>query len=127
MVGIRKRKLSKSDIHVIRNGRELPEDIMADSGLMFVEVHPFYRWKRFNFVVGLSVGLLAMYAASTTPVAQNQLTVFQEYLFLQLADIDLANILPQSDLVDELLGNFTNLIKPTPPTEASFMPALEYK
>lgn len=127
MVGIRKRKLSKSEIHVTRNGRELPEDIMADSGLMFVEVHPFYRWKRFNFVVGLSVGLLAMYAASTTPVAQNQLTVFQEYLFLQLADIDLANILPQSDLVDELLGNFTNLIKPTPPTEASFMPALEYK
>ncbi|KAG2208306.1 hypothetical protein INT47_006162 [Mucor saturninus] len=126
MVSIRKRRHSKSD-HVSRHGRELPEDIMADSGMIFVEVRPFYRWKRFNFIVGLTVGLLAMYAASTTPVAQNQLTVFQDFLYLQLADLDINNILPQSDLVDELLGNFTNLIKPTPPTEASFMPATEYK
>ncbi|KAI9330807.1 Lecithin:cholesterol acyltransferase-domain-containing protein [Pilaira anomala] len=129
MTGLKKRKPSHSDIHVNRHGRELPEDIMADSGdTLFVEVvRPFYRWKRFNFIVGLSVGLIAMYAAaSTTPVAQN-LNTFQDYLLLQLADIDLANILPQSDMMDEFLGNFTNMIKPTPPTEASFMPATEFK
>lgn len=129
MTGLKKRKPSHSDIHVNRHGRELPEDILADSGdALFVEVvRPFYRWKRFNFIVGLSVGLIAMYAAaSTTPVAQN-LNTFQDYLLLQLADIDLANILPQSDMMDEFLGNFTSMIKPTPPTEASFMPATEFK
>lgn len=99
---------------------------MADSGRMFVEQRPFYRWKRFNFIVGVSVGLIAMYAASTTPVARN-LDAFQDYLLLQLADMDLTHIFPQSDMMDEFLGNFTNMIKPTPPTEASFMPAEQYK
>jgi phospholipid:diacylglycerol acyltransferase len=131
MTGIKKRKPSKSqsDTHVTRHGRELPEDIMADSGtLIFKEAkRPFYRWKRFNFIVGVSVGLLSMYAASTTPVAQSHLNIFQDYLLLQLADIDLAKMLPQSDMVDEFLGNFTNFIKPTPATEISFMPAIEYK
>lgn len=131
MAGMKKKKPTKirSDSHVSRNGsRELPEDIMADSGnLMFKEQRPFYRWKRFNFIVGVSVGLLGMYAASTTPAAQSQLSTFQDYLLLQLADIDLAKMLPQSDMVDELLGNFTNFLKPTPATEISFMPAIEYK
>lgn len=100
---------------------------MADSAHMFIEkAHPFYKRKRFNFVVGITIGLIGMYAASTTPVAQN-LNTIQDYLLLQLGDIDLANILPQSELVDEFLGNFTNFLKPTPPTEMSFMPALEYK
>ncbi|GAA5804463.1 hypothetical protein HPULCUR_009957 [Helicostylum pulchrum] len=128
MVVVKKRRdsLCHSDIHVNRHGRELPEDIMADSGRMFVEQRPFYRWKRFNFIVGVSVGLIAMYAASTTPVARN-LDAFQDYLLLQLADMDLTHIFPQSDMMDEFLGNFTNMIKPTPPTEASFMPAEQYK
>ncbi|KAI7900135.1 Lecithin:cholesterol acyltransferase-domain-containing protein [Cokeromyces recurvatus] len=91
----------------------------------------FYRRKRFNFIIGLSLGLLlAMFAATTTPAVeqtQNLLTSVQDYLMLQLADIDLANLLPQSELVDEFLSNFTQIIKPIPATEISFMPALEYK
>jgi phospholipid:diacylglycerol acyltransferase len=130
MTAIRKRKLLKTQSY-IRNtrhgGREYPEDIMSDSGLLFKEYVPFYKWKRFNFVIGITVGLLGMYAASTTPVAQNSLNTIQDYLLLQLGDIDLAHILPQSDMVDEFLGNFTNFIKPTPPTEMSFMPALEFQ
>lgn len=100
---------------------------MADSSLLFTQPKPFYRRKRFNFFVGMSVGLLAMYAASTTPVAQTQLNIFQDYLLMQLADMDLAHMLPQSEMVDEFLGNFTNMIKPVPATEVSFMPAAEYK
>ncbi|RCI04343.1 hypothetical protein CU098_011822 [Rhizopus stolonifer] len=108
--------------------RELPEDIMAEARSMIFKVKkPFYRRKRFNFIVGVSVGLLAMYAASTTPAAQTSLNTLHDYLLLQLADIDLANILPQSEMVDEFLGNFTNFIKPTPATEISFMPAADYK
>lgn len=68
-----------------------------------------------------------MYAASTTPTAQNHINSLQHYLLLQLADIDLASMLPATEMVDEFLGNFTNLITPTPATEMSFMPALEYK
>ncbi|OBZ89829.1 Phospholipid:diacylglycerol acyltransferase [Choanephora cucurbitarum] len=108
--------------------REQPEDIMADAQSMIFSIKkPFYRRKRFNFFVGVSVGLLAMYAASTTPVAQTSLHTLHDYLLLQLADMDLANILPQSEMVDEFLGNFTNFITPTPATEISFMPALEYR
>ncbi|ORE14424.1 LACT-domain-containing protein [Rhizopus microsporus] len=119
---LRKRKQTKAD------NRELPEDIMADSAaIIFKEKRPFWSRKRFNFIVGLSVGLLAMYAASTTPVAQNHINSLQDYLLLQLADIDLPSILPATEIVDEFLGNFTNLIMPKPATEISFMPALEYK
>lgn len=122
---LRKRKQEK---RLRYDERELPEDIMADSAaVIFKEERPFWSRKRFNFIVGLSVGLLAMYAASTTPVAQNHINSFQDYLLLQLADIDLANILPATELVDEFLGNFTNLILPTPATEMSFMPALQYR
>ncbi|GAN06724.1 phospholipid/diacylglycerol acyltransferase [Mucor ambiguus] len=129
MTAVRRRKSNTASNGTIKGaaGKELPEDIMADSGLLFVEPKVFYRRKRFNFIVGVSVGLLAMYAASTTPVAQTHLNHFQDYVMLQLADIDLANMLPQSYLVDEFLGNFTNLLKPTPATEISFMPAAEYK
>lgn len=128
MTAAKRRKNKKATNGTIKSiGKELPEDIMADSGLLFVEPKAFYRRKRFNFVVGVSVGLLAMYAASTTPVAQTHLNHFQDYVMLQLADIDLANILPQSYLVDEFLGNFTSLLRPTPATEISFMPAAEYK
>ncbi|KAI8367957.1 Lecithin:cholesterol acyltransferase-domain-containing protein [Choanephora cucurbitarum] len=111
-----------------RTLREQPEDIMADAQSMIFSIKkPFYRRKRFNFFVGVSVGLLAMYAASTTPVAQTSLHTLHDYLLLQLAEMDLANILPQSEMVDEFLGNFTNFITPTPATEISFMPALEYR
>ncbi|KAG2197988.1 hypothetical protein INT46_002394 [Mucor plumbeus] len=128
MTAVKRRKNKKVINGAIKStGRELPEDIMADSSLLFVEPKAFYRRKRFNFVVGVSVGLLAMYAASTTPVAQTHLNHFQDYVMLQLADIDLASILPQSYMVDEFLGNFTNLLRPTPATEISFMPAAEYK
>lgn len=125
MSKLRKRKQEKS---TKVNDQELPEDIMADSAAnMFKEKRPFWGRKRFNFIVGLSVGLLAMYVASTTPVAQSHINSLQHYLLLQLADIDLASILPATEMVDEFLGNFTNLITPTPATEMSFMPALEYK
>lgn len=128
---MRKRKPARTNSYIRTTrlgGREFPEDIMADSAHMFIEKdRPFYKRKRFNFVVGITIGLIGMYAASTTPVAQNHLNSIQDYLLLQLGDIDLANILPQSELVDEFLGNFTNFLKPTPPTEMSFMPALEYK
>ncbi|CAO3653233.1 unnamed protein product [Mucor hiemalis] len=131
MTAMRKRKPARTSSYIRTTrlgGREFPEDIMADSGHMFIEkARPFYKRKRFNFIVGITVGLIGMYAASTTPVAQSHLNTLQDYLLLQLGDIDLANILPQSELVDEFLGNFTNFLKPTPPTEVSFMPALEYK
>ncbi|ORE11300.1 LACT-domain-containing protein [Rhizopus microsporus var. microsporus] len=121
----RKRKQEKQ---IKVDNRELPEDIMADSAaIIFKEKRPFWSRKRFNFIVGLSVGLLAMYAASTTPAAQNHINSLQDYLLLQLADIDLPSILPATEIVDEFLGNFTNLIMPTPATEISFMPALQYK
>lgn len=123
---LKNRKL-KSKEAVNRTGRELPEDIMADSGHLFKENLPFYKRKRFNFLVGATIGLLGMYAASTTPVAQNHFNTLQDYVLLQLADIDLPNLLPQSDMVDEFLGNFTNFIKPTPISEISFMPAIEFK
>ncbi|KAG1141185.1 hypothetical protein G6F37_002798 [Rhizopus arrhizus] len=125
MSKLRKRKQEKS---TKANDQELPEDIMADSAAnVFKEKRPFWSRKRFNFIVGLSVGLLATYVASTTPVAQSHINSLQHYLLLQLADIDLASILPATEMVDEFLGNFTNLITPTPATEMSFMPALEYK
>ncbi|KAI9477974.1 MAG: Lecithin:cholesterol acyltransferase-domain-containing protein [Benjaminiella poitrasii] len=139
MPTIRKRKANKasSETLIVRNhGRELPEDIMTDAAnTIFISppvMEPkFYRRKRFNFIIGLSLGLLlAMFVATTTPTVeqtQHLLTSFQDYLMLQLADIDLANLLPQSDLVDEFLGNFTQMIKPIPATEISFMPALEHK
>ncbi|CAO3681968.1 unnamed protein product [Rhizopus stolonifer] len=122
---LRKRKQQKTTVAKVQ---ELPEDILADSSAnIFKEKRPFWGRKRFNFIVGLSVGLLAMYAASTTPAAQNHINSLQHYLLLQLADIDLASMLPATEMVDEFLGNFTNLITPTPATEMSFMPALEYK
>ncbi|KAI7899151.1 Lecithin:cholesterol acyltransferase-domain-containing protein [Cokeromyces recurvatus] len=137
MPTVRKRKFKKtsSETFINRNrGRELPEDIMADAAnTIFIPPSEtkFYRRKRFNFIIGLSLGLLlAMFAATTTPAVeqtQNLLTSVQDYLMLQLADIDLANLLPQSELVDEFLSNFTQIIKPIPATEISFMPALEYK
>ena len=129
MAGLKRRKPVRTNtlVRTTRHGRELPEDIMADSGLMFVEQRPFYKWKRFNFIVGITVGLMGMYVATSTPLAQTHLNTLQDYLLLQMGDIDLANILPQSALVDEFLGNFTTFIKPTPPTEMSFMPALEYR
>ncbi|RCI05421.1 hypothetical protein CU098_008003 [Rhizopus stolonifer] len=121
MGALRKRKTERR-VKVI----ELPEDILADA-MIFDEARPFWSRKRFNFIVGLFIGLLAMYAASTTPVAQDQFNSLQDYLLLQLADIDLAHLLPATELVDEFLGNFTSSIMPTPATEASFMPALQFK
>jgi phospholipid:diacylglycerol acyltransferase len=127
MSSLKKRKNKSSQHHERNQNRELPEDILADSSSLFVQQKPFYRKKRFNFFVGVSVGLLAMYAASTTPVAQTHLNTFQDYLLMQLADMDLSHMFPQSEMVDEFLGNFTNMIKPVPATEVSFMPATEYK
>lgn len=124
---LKNRKVKKI---VNRTGRELPEDILADSSVhLFKEISPpFYKRKRFNFLIGATIGLLAMYAASTTPVAQTHFTTLQDYVLLQLADLDLPNLLPASDMMDDFLGNFTSFLRPTTPiSEISFMPAIEYK
>ncbi|KAG0183577.1 hypothetical protein DFQ29_000002 [Apophysomyces sp. BC1021] len=111
-----------------------PEDIMADANKLFKqqqqqqqEKPPFWKRRRFHFVVGLGLGLLATYGASTTPIAQTHLNELQSYLALQLADVDIASMLPATDAVDDLFGNFTRFLKPAPSSEIPFMPALLHK
>lgn len=102
---------------------EQPEDILADS-LMFQqkEAPPVWKRKRFHFIIGLSVGLVAAYGASTTPTAQTHLNELQTYLALQIAEM-----IPVTDMVDEIFGNLTNFFTPVPSSDQSFMPALAYK
>ncbi|KAF7721678.1 hypothetical protein EC973_004299 [Apophysomyces ossiformis] len=109
-----------------------PEDIMADANKIFKqqqqeEKPPFWKRRRFHFIVGLGLGLLATYGASTTPIAQTHLNELQSYLALQLADVDIASMLPVTDAVDDLFGNFTKFLKPAPSSEIPFMPALLHK
>ena len=104
---------------------ETPEDILADSGLYKIDDRPFWKRKRFHFIVGVSVGALAAIgAASTTPTAQNHFSELQTYLALQLADIDFGGA---TDVVDELFGNVTGFFKPSPSSDIPFMPALSLK
>ncbi|KAI9263288.1 Lecithin:cholesterol acyltransferase-domain-containing protein [Phascolomyces articulosus] len=104
---------------------ETPEDILADSGLYKTDDRPFWKRKRFHFIVGVSVGALAAIgAASTTPTAQNHFNELQTYLALQLADIDFGGA---TDVVDELFGNVTGFFKPSPSSDIPFMPALSLK
>lgn len=104
---------------------ELPEDILADSQLYKMDTRPFWKRKRFHFIVGVSVGALAMLgAASTTPTAQTHFNELQTYLALQLADLDLGGA---TDIVDELFGNVTTYLKPSPTSDIPFMPALSLK
>ncbi|CEP09805.1 hypothetical protein [Parasitella parasitica] len=107
--------------------QELPEDILADSILFQLEKPPIWKRKRFHFIIGLSVGLIAAYGASTTPVAQTHLNDLQSYLSLQLYEMDWERIMPVTDIVDELFGNVTNFFTPTPSSDQPFMPALEYR
>ncbi|KAI8391431.1 Lecithin:cholesterol acyltransferase-domain-containing protein [Radiomyces spectabilis] len=106
---------------------EQPEDIMADCIIFRQDHPPFWKRKRFHFIIGLTVGLLATYGASTTPTAQIHLNDLQAYLALQLADLDIASIIPATDIVDELFGNVTNFFTPAPSTDTPFMPALAAK
>lgn len=103
--------------------KELPEDILADSTMFKQkETPPVWKRKRFHFVIGLSVGLLAAYGASTTPTAQTHLNELHSYLALQIADM-----IPVTDIVDEIFGNVTNFFTPVPSSDQSFMPAIKYK
>ncbi|KAG2199795.1 hypothetical protein INT46_003557 [Mucor plumbeus] len=110
-----------------KNKQEQPEDILADSMIFQVKKSPVWKRKRFHFIVGLSVGLIAAYGASTTPVAQTHLNDLQSYLSLQLSEMDWEKIMPVTDMVDELFGNVTNFFTPTPSSDQPFMPALEYR
>lgn len=104
-----------------------PEDILADSQL-YKEERPFYKRKRFHFIIGVSVGVLAALGGlSTTPTAQTHLSDLQTYLALQLADIDLTGMMPATEVVDELFGNVTNFFKPAPSSDVPFMPATAVK
>lgn len=107
--------------------QEQPEDILADSIIFQAEKPPIWKRKRFHFIIGLSVGLIAAYGASTTPVAQTHLNDLQSYLSLQLSEMDWDKIMPVTDMVDELFGNVTNFFTPTPSSDQPFMPALEYR
>ncbi|KAI7867181.1 Lecithin:cholesterol acyltransferase-domain-containing protein [Spinellus fusiger] len=109
--------------------RELMEDIMADVPLLFKSKPvPFWKRKRFHFIVGVTVGLMgALYGASTTPMAQTHLNDFQAFLALQLAEMDISSMLPATEAVDDILGNFTSFIKPAPTSDIPFMPALAFK
>lgn len=110
------------------DGGEQPEDILADSQLYKLEDRPFWKRKRFHFIVGVSVGILAAVGGiSRTPVAQNHLNELQTYLALQLADIDIAGMFPATDVMDDLLGNVTNYFKPAPSSDVPFMPAAAVK
>ncbi|GAA5803772.1 hypothetical protein HPULCUR_009256 [Helicostylum pulchrum] len=103
--------------------KEQPEDILADSMIFQQkEAPPVWKRKRFHFIIGLSVGLLAAYGASTTPTAQTHLNELQSYLALQIADM-----IPVTDIVDEIFGNLTNFFTPVPSSDQSFMPAIKYK
>lgn len=107
-----------------------PEDILADCNLFRQEPTPVWKRKRFHFIIGLSVGLLAAaYGASTTPTAQTHLNELQTYL----QDMDLSRMIPSvvGEGVDEIFGNLTNYFT-TPNTrpsssDQSFMPALTLK
>jgi phospholipid:diacylglycerol acyltransferase len=88
---------------------------------------PFWKSSRFVFSIGVTIGLVGMYAASTTPAAQNQFNVLQDYLMMQVADLDLQYLLPQTDVVDEFLANLTTKLRPTPATDIPFQPATDYK
>lgn len=109
------------------HNQEQPEDILADSIIFQAEKPPIWKRKRFHFIIGLSVGLIAAYGASTTPVAQTHLNDLQSYLTLQLSEMDWDKIMPVTDMVDELFGNVTNFFTPTPSSDQPFMPALEYR
>jgi phospholipid:diacylglycerol acyltransferase len=101
----------------------LPEDILGDSSIFQLPRPPFWKRKRFHFIVGVTVGLLATYGASTTPTAND----LQSYLALQLAEMDLSSrMLPAGVVMDDLFGNFTSFFNPTNSTvntEETFMPA----
>lgn len=102
---------------------EQPEDILADSMIFQQkEAPPVWKRKRFHFIIGLSVGLLAAYGASTTPTAQTHLNELQSYLALQIAEM-----IPVTDMVDEIFGNVTSFFTPVPSSDQSFMPALTFR
>ncbi|CAO3586930.1 unnamed protein product [Absidia cylindrospora] len=100
-----------------------PEDILCDSSIFQASRPVFWKRKRFHFIVGVTVGLLATYGASTTPTAND----FQSYLALQLAEMDFSSrMLPAGVAMDDLFGNFTNFFTPAnsaTTTEEEFMPA----
>ncbi|KAI8380476.1 Lecithin:cholesterol acyltransferase-domain-containing protein [Choanephora cucurbitarum] len=106
---------------------EQPEDILADCTIFEQDNPALWKRKRFHFIVGLSVGLLAAYAASKTPAAQTHFSDIQSYLNLHLSDMDLPKMLAMTDMVDELFGNFTSFFSYAPSTEQAFMPALAFK
>lgn len=107
---------------------ELPEDILADSVLFEQEkARPVWNRKRFHFIIGLSVGLLAAYGASTTPTAQTHLNELQSYLALQISEMDITKMIPVTDMVDEIFGNVTNFFTPVPSSDQAFMPAMTLK
>ncbi|KAI8343400.1 Lecithin:cholesterol acyltransferase-domain-containing protein [Chlamydoabsidia padenii] len=98
-----------------------PENILGDSNIFNPPQPAFWKRKRFHFIVGVTVGLLATLGASTTPAAND----LQSYLALQLAEMDLS-LLPTGVSMDELFGNFTSYFNPTYAsvnTEETFMPA----
>ena len=120
--------ITKATVLEKEKGTETPEDILASSRLYESDDRPFWKRKRFHFLIGASVGAMAAIgAASTTPTAQNHFNELQTYLALQLADIDLTGMMSATDVVDDLFGNVTNFFKPTPSSDVPFMPALSIR
>ena len=120
---------NETEEDLIVKGKEQPEDILADSILFeHQNTPPIWKRKRFHFVIGLSVGLLAAYGASTTPTAQTHINDARSFLATQISEMDiLSRMIPATDLVDEIFGNFTNFFTPVPSSDQAFMPAMTLK
>ncbi|CAO3645287.1 unnamed protein product [Cunninghamella echinulata] len=108
--------------HNVNKIKELePEDILQDSTMFQSVSPPVWKRKRFHFVIGLSVGLLAAFsAASTTQTGTN----LQSYWAgLQWDDMDFAKMLPANMLTEDIF-NMTNYFTPgSQLTDDPFMPA----
>jgi hypothetical protein len=103
----------------------LPEDILADSRSLTLDIQPWYRKKVFHFALGLSIGVLAAFGMIATSPASSHFGELQDFVAMYIADMDIASKIPSTDLMDELFANMTNFITPNAPSEQPFMPALE--
>lgn len=108
-----------------------PEDIL-DTTMILPKVEPnlpFYKHRRFHFVVGILVGaLLVLLLYMAPPDARIQFEELQNFVTVNLAELDLPALLPQSLLAEEFMSNITSFLRPPAGSEGNpFQPGLSLR
>ena len=79
------------------------------------------------FILGALLGFLVAFSQLMIKKEKATISAFAEYVALQMSDIDISRIIPDSILNEELFGNLTSMLYPKDKTLGDVTPGLSLK